>query len=100
MAFRITPSLGQDAEQVESNSSSWNTPGGIPSPLLGNKFVGSDAHDYVLVVAGADIASAGTEVTINESTWVTTTAAGNWVTPVDGIKSGERFYARSKAIPV
>jgi hypothetical protein len=94
MAFRITPSLGPDLEQ-HALQYYWdlNFPDD-PSYQLGSKVIGSDGHEYVFVEAAANIASAGTDVTINETTWVATAGAGTYETPVDNILAGEFFHAR------
>lgn len=97
MAFRTTPSLGLDLEQFETVF--WDTPGGVNSPLTGNPELGSDGHYYVLVRAGANIATAGTDVVINETTWVATAGAGGYETPVANIPINAYFYARSIALP-
>lgn len=99
MAFRTTPNLGPDLDQFDTSYTGWMQPGVDVTPLLGNPELGSDGHYYVLVKAGADIASAGTAISINESTWVATTGAGGYVTPVDDITEDSYFYARSKALP-
>lgn|SRR5690349_4459390 len=99
MAFRITPSLGPDLEQ-HALQFYWdlNRPVTVPSYPLGSKVIGSDGHDYVLVKAAANLASAGTDVTINETTWVATAGAGTYETPVDSILADEYFHARKIAL--
>ncbi len=97
MAFRTTPNLGPDLEQFDLNW--WYDPTGTVSPLLGNPELGSDGHYYVLVKAGAAFATAGTDVTINETTWVATAGAGGFETPVAAIPIDAYFYARSIALP-
>lgn len=101
MAFRTTPNLGPDVEQFDTK---WFYDLGqdatlLNSPQLGNPELGSDGHYYVLVKAGAAIASAGTAISINETTWVATAGAGGYVTPVANIPINAFFYARSKALP-
>lgn len=95
MTFRITPSLGPDLEQ-HALQFYWdlNAPVGTPSYKLGTKVIGQDGHDYVLVKAAANIATAGTDVTINETTWVATAGAGTFETPVASILADEYFHAR------
>jgi hypothetical protein len=97
MAFRTSPNLGPDLEQFDLNW--WYDPDGTVSPLLGNPELGSDGHYYVLVKAGAAFATAGTDVTINETTWVATAGAGGFETPVAAIPIDAYFYARSIALP-
>jgi len=96
MAFRTTPNLGPDLEQFETQW--WYDPDGTVSPLLGNPELGSDGHYYILVKAGAALATAGTDVVINETTWVATAGAGTYETPVANIPNGAYFYARRIAI--
>lgn len=98
MAFRITPSLGPDLEQ-HALQNYWDL--GFPDDptyALGTKVIGSDGHEYVYVEAAANISSAGTDVTINETTWVATAGAGTYETPVDSILAGEFFHARKIAL--
>jgi hypothetical protein len=98
MAFRTTPSLGPDIEQFDTQW--WYDPTGTISPLLGNTEIGSDGHMYILVKAAAAIASAGTDVTINQTTWVATAGAGGgFETPVANIPIDAYFYARSINLP-
>lgn len=97
MAFRSSPQLGPDLEQFDTQW--WYDPTGTVSPLLGNPELGSDGHYYVLVKAGAAFATAGTDVTINETTWVATAGAGGFETPVAAIPIDAYFYARSIALP-
>lgn len=100
MAFRTTPNLGPDLEQFDTSYSGWQTLAGVDySPLLGNPELGSDGHYYVFVKAGANFTTAGTDVTINETTWVATAGAGGFETPVANIPIDAYFYARSIALP-
>ncbi len=98
MVFRTTPNLGADLEQFDT---AWfyDLDGVGTSPLLGNPELGSDGHYYILVKAGAAFASAGTDVTINETTWVATAGAGGYETPVAAIPINAYFYARSVNLP-
>lgn len=93
MAYRITPSLGPDLEQ-HALQFYWDFNFDTPSYALGSKVIGSDGHEYVLVQAAANIASAGTDVTIDETTWVATAGAGTYETPVASILADEFFHAR------
>lgn len=97
MVYRTTPNLGPDLEQFDTQW--WYDPVGTVSPLPGNPELGSDGHYYVLVKAGAAFATAGTDVTINETTWVATAGAGGYETPVAAIPINAWFYARSIALP-
>ena len=97
MVYRTTPNLGPDLEQFDTQW--WSDPTGSVSPLPGNPELGSDGHYYVLVKAGAAFATAGTDVTINETTWVATAGAGGYETPVAAIPINAWFYARSIALP-
>lgn len=97
MAFRTSPSLGPDIEQFATQF--WFDPEGLSSPLSGNPELGSDGHYYVKVKAGAAFATAGTAITINETTWVATAGSGGYVTPIAAIPINAYFYARSKALP-
>jgi hypothetical protein len=93
MTFRITPSLGPDLEQ-HALQFYWDLNSTTPSYALGSKVIGQDGHEYVLVKAAANIASAGTDVLINETTWVATAGAGTYETPVASILADEFFHAR------
>lgn len=77
--FRTTPQLGP---QLEDWSLHWHwDPDAVDSSYrLGNKETGSDGHEYVLVKAGVSLA-AGTDVLINETTWVATAGAGTYEVP-------------------
>lgn len=97
MAFRTSPNLGPDIDQFDTDW--WFDLTGVDSPLPGNPELGSDGHYYVLVKAGAAFATAGTDVTINETTWVATAGAGGYETPVAAIPINAWFYARSIALP-
>lgn len=94
---RSTPNLGPDLEQFSTQW--WYDKDGFVSPLPGNPELGMDGHYYVLCKAGAAFATAGTAITINETTWVATAGAGGMVTPVAAIPINAWFYARSKALP-
>lgn len=100
MAFRTSPNLGPDIEQFDT---AWwfdlALPAGQGSPLNGNPELGSDGHYYVKCIAGAAFATAGTAITINETTWVATAGAGGYVTPVAAIPINAEFYARSLGLP-
>ena len=92
MAFRITPSLGPDVEQV-GNPFYWQMDEDVPSYQLGSVVRGSDGHEYVFVEAGAAF-DADDVVTVNLSTWVATAnAGGSFEAPV-AVASGAYFHAR------
>lgn len=97
MAYRITPSLGPDLEQ-HALQNYWDLGYTTPTYALGSKVIGSDGHEYVYVKAAANIASAGTDVLINETTWVATAGAGTYETPVASILADEFFHARKIAL--
>lgn len=97
MVFRITPSLGPDLEQ-HATDFYWDLNSDTPTYALGSLVHGSDGHEYVLVEAGAAFSTIGTDVQINETTWVATAGAGGFETPVAGIANGERFHARKIAL--
>jgi hypothetical protein len=96
MAFRITPNLGPDIEQFDPDF--WFDLTGVDSPLPGAAVIGSDGHKYVFVKAGAALATAGTDVLINETTWVATAGAGTYETPVAAIPNNAWFWARQIAL--
>lgn len=100
MAFRITPSLGPDVEQVGPHYFDAAQPGA--SYQLGSKVVGSDGHDYVYVQASAGIAATpttGTEITITEPAFTAAAGAGGFFTPPGvAIASGQFFHARKGAL--
>lgn len=97
--FRITPSLGPELWQRESqfywDSISDPTNAGAASYQPGSVVVGNDGHEYVFVKASANIAANGT-VGITEGTWVTTT--GSTHTTSRAVTSGQWFHARKVAL--
>lgn len=99
MVFRTSHALGPDIMQKDSKFH-WDGPNVDVSYRLGNKEVGSDGHDYVLVQAGGTLA-ASAAVQINETTWVATAGAGGFTVPADltaGVVSGDYFHARKTAL--
>ncbi len=97
MAFTITPTLGPDVEQFDTGS--FYDLGTLKSPQLGSAKIGSDGHKYVFVISGGSaIATAGTDVVINETTWVATAGAGTYETPVAAIPANAHFWARQIAL--
>ena len=100
MVYRITPSLGPELEQhAEQFYWDLNSPDD-PSYALGSKVIGSDGHDYVLVKAAANFASAATGLSINETTWVASADVSDpvWETPVASILADEIFHARKVSL--
>lgn len=112
MAFRTTPQLGPQLDDVFTGLPYWDMGGnningnattGLtePSYRLGNKEVGNDGHDYVWVRASANIASnaAGTQVTITEPAFTVASGSGGyWTPPNVAITSGQYFHVRKGAV--
>lgn len=97
--FRITPSLGPDLWQSDTQFH-WDSIGdprntGVASYQPGSVVVGNDGHEYVFVRAGAAIAANGT-VGINETNWNTTT--GSTHTTSRAVANGAWFHARKVAL--
>lgn len=97
MAFRTTPQLGPQLDEVFTGLPYWDLSGvtdgativsGITeaSYRLGNKEIGSDGGEYFWVKASAAIAgtaTTGTEVTITYPAYTVATGAGGFYTPPD-----------------
>lgn len=109
MAFRSTPQLGPGLETVINPGEVWfDVPGKMTliSPRLGNKEVGTDGHDYVLVRASAAIAAAvapGTQVTITEPAFTAAAGAGGFYAPNStmapgGVPINAFFWARKATL--
>lgn len=107
MAFRTTPQLGPQLDDVFTGLPYWDAGGNLvngnatgltePSYRLGNKEVGNDGHDYVWVQASANIASNanGVQVTITEPAFTVATGTGGyWTPPNVAITSGQYFHVR------
>lgn len=107
MAFRTTPQLGPQLDEVFTGLPYWDLGGNLngvasgitsPSYRLGNKETGSDGHDYVWVRASANIAATattGTQVTITEPAFTVATGSGGyWTPPATAIVSGQYFHVR------
>lgn len=105
--FRATPQLGPALLSVDAEY--WflppqtNTNDKVDvSYRLGNVEKGTDGHDYVMVVASADIAATattGTQVTITEPAFTAATGSGGWFTPPGvAITLGQYFQARRQAL--
>jgi hypothetical protein len=99
MAFRITPSLGPDLED-HALQNYWDLGFDTPTYALGTRVTGSDGHEYVYVQAAANLASAATGLSINETTWVATEDVSDpvWETPVASILEDEFFHARKVSL--
>lgn len=103
MAFRTTPQLGQQLDDVNANY--WDALAGItvPSPKPGNKEIGSDGGEYWFVTASADIAATGTtgtevDLTFPAFTVATKSGAGGfWTPPGVAVKSGNALWVRRGA---
>lgn len=104
MVFRTTPQLGPGLETVIAPGGVWfDIPGAgtLISPRLGNKEVGSDGHDYIMVRASAAIAAAaapGTQVTLTEPAFTAAAGSGGFYAPTQGVASGSFFWARKGAL--
>lgn len=99
--FRTSPQLGPGLTLVDADP--WYDGFNITSPSyqLGQVHQGSDGHDYVWVLASANIAAAaspGTQVTITEPAFTAAAGAGGWYAPIAGVTSGQYFHARRSAL--
>lgn len=95
--FRTSPQLGPGLTYQDADP--YYDPFNITSPSyqLGQVHQGSDGHDYIWVLASANIAAAaapGTQVTITEPAFTAAAGAGGWYAPVGGVTSGQYFHAR------
>ena len=103
MAFRTTPNLGLQLEDVSAGLPYWdaNPDQTDPSYRLGNKEIGSDGGEYFMVKASANIAAAddtGKEVTITYPAYTVAEGAGGFYTPPGvAIKDGDYFHVRRGA---
>ncbi|GLQ53757.1 hypothetical protein [Devosia nitrariae] len=109
MAFRTTPQLGPQIDEVVTGVPYWDSQLGLsigdtevdPSYRLGNKETGSDGHDYLWVKASADIAatpSTGTEVTVTEPGFMVAAGAGGYFTPPGvAVSEGQFLHVRKGA---
>lgn len=99
MAFHITPSLGVDLTYNSTELPYGDRDGGVPTPPLGTKVVGSDGHEYVFVQASAAIA-ANTDVDITEPAFTAATAAAtsDWETQGEAIADEAYFWARNAVL--
>lgn len=103
MAFRTTPQLGQQLDDVGANY--WDELAGItvPSPKPGNKELGSDGGEYWFVTASANIgatATTGTEVDLTFPAYTVATKAGAggfWTPPGVAVTEGDALWVRRGA---
>lgn len=83
--FRITPSLGPELTQIDTQFY-WDTisdPLATPSYQLGSSVTGSDGHEYQFVKNGAVALASGATVTAPAGpTWVVVAGAGGFTAPV------------------
>lgn len=97
--FRITPSLGPDLWQAETQFY-WDSIGdprntGVASYQPGSSVTGNDGHRYVFVKNGGTALNANDRVNINETTWVVTAnATGTHMAPPVAIPANAWFHAR------
>lgn len=101
MAFRTTPQLGQQLDDVGANY--WDELAGItiPSPKPGNKELGSDGGEYWFVTASANIAATattGTQVAVTYPAWTVATGSGGFYTPPGvAVSEGDALWVRRGA---
>lgn len=105
MAFRTTPQLGPQLDDVFTGLPYWdlgNVSATEPSYKLGSRETGSDGHEYIWVRASAAISSAtgnGTQVTVDEPAMTAAAGSGGWYAPPGvAIASGQFFHARKGAL--
>lgn len=110
MAFRTTPQLGPQLDDVYTSLPYWDGGLGVsnggtgvaPSPKLGTRETGSDGHDYIWVKASAEIASAsgnGTQVVIDEPAFTAAAGSGGWYSiPSVTVADQTYFWARKGAL--
>ena len=92
MAFRITPSLGPDVDQVEQQFY-WdsNNPATV-SYKLGTKVVDNEGRDRLFLKAGGAIA-ADTQIDIDDENYEATTGGtSGWYTKA-AVAEGDLFHA-------
>lgn len=113
MAFRITPTLGPQIDEVfPTTGPYWDNQlagvsiGGVtiePSYKLGTVVRGSDGGEYLFVKASAIIASTantGTEVILTRvgDGYTAATGSGGWFTPpASAVANGEYVHVRRGA---
>lgn len=101
--FRITPSLGPDLWQAETQFY-WDTIGdprnlGVASYQPGSKVIGNDGHEYVFVKNGGSVLTANARANINETTWVATAnGTGTHMGPPTDVPANAWFHARQFTI--
>lgn len=106
MAFRSTPQLGPQIEDVFTGLPYWDSQNGVgrgaasvaaanPSYRLGNPEMGTDGHKYVWVRNGGTALTASARVNINETTWAATAnASGTHMAPPVAVPANAYFHAR------
>lgn len=100
MAFRTTPNLGLQLDDVSAGLPYWDSNTGLTeaSYRLGNKELGSDGGEYWFVRASADIGATdntGTQVAITYPAYTVATDTGGFYTPPSkAIKEGDYFHVR------
>lgn len=100
MAFRTTPQLGPQLEDIIPAGEVWfDIPGKgtIFSPQLGVKEFGSDGRVYIAVVAGAAL-SAEAQLSIDDETWEATTGSDGYYVQGKNVPKGAFFWARKGSL--
>jgi len=92
MVFRITPSLGPDVEQADTQFYYQKEADTAPQQL-GSKVNASNGYEYMFVKAGGSDITAATQVTVNTSTFVATAGSGGFYT-VAAVPANSYFWAR------
>lgn len=110
MAFRTTPQLGPQIDEVVTGLPYYDAHLGVgrpantgaPSPKLGTRETGSDGHDYIWVQASASIDAGsgnGTQVIVDEPAFTAATGSGGWYAPPSvAIAQYQYFWARKGAL--
>lgn len=109
MAFRTTPQLGPQLDDVFNGLPYWDEHLGVGNALtdleasyrLGNVEMGSDGGEYIWVQASANIAATattGTQVTITYPAYTVATGSGGFYTqPGVAVLEGDYFHVRRGA---
>lgn len=92
MAFRTTPSLGPDIDQVATQFY-FQDDAAKPTYQLGTRVHGSDGFEYIFVKAGSSNISADTQVQVDGDTFVATAGSGGFYTTA-AVPAGAYFHAR------
>src|SRR5690606_41548959 len=102
MAFRTTPQLGPQLDQVVDDKNVWYE--GLPqvgSPQVGVTVQGSDGHDYIWLKnnSGAQLtASARFNVSDDGNFTVAANGTGAWVAPAAAVPAGDFFWGKRFAL--